>query len=237
MESGMIPESTLKEIIERAKESWPDDPDMQEYCISEEKRAYEALEKLDFGIYGDLKPRFVGRAKETFDSWDEILPSIQSELAAYSELQDLSADGIDASTVDAWKREAEKEREGDYEGQVAFVKRKISKHFSIVETRKAVDPIKMLLIELEEIIGSECYNGYIQNYSSWGELESEGRNFRYPVKFYAGNDEKKRRKVSADVPSEELITGYYAFGANELNIYRALYKVVQHLRKNYGLSV
>ncbi|APX91970.1 hypothetical protein BWR19_02850 [Halomonas sp. 1513] len=233
----MVPEGILKEIIERAKESWPDDVVMQKYCISEEKEAYEALEKLDFGNYGKLKQDFILSAKETFESWEEILSSVRSELSSYSDLQNLSVDGVDSSTLDAWKREAAQECEGYYEGQLDFVQGKISKHFSIFETRKAVDPIKKLLVEMEEIIGSECYNGNIQNYSSWGELESEGRDFRYPVKFYTGNDEKKMRKVPVDMSSEELITGYYAFGANELNIYRALYKVVQHLRKNYGLDV
>ncbi|MNF94364.1 hypothetical protein D3C84_770740 [compost metagenome] len=146
-------------------------------------------------------------------------------------------EGVSKEIVDEWKEQAKADNEGYYAGQLEYLERKSKKHASVLATRQQIDPIKELLTELEKIVGNECYNGNIQNYGSWGELESEGRQFRYPVKFYTDNDVQKRWTVSPDIPSEELITGYYAFGANELNIYRALYKVVLHLREKYGLKV
>ena len=95
-----------------------------------------------------------------------------------------------------------------------------------------------LLVKLESIIGNECYNGNIQNYGPWGEWEGEGREFRYPVTFLNTNRQKVKRKyVPDEVPFEELQTGYYAFGANELHIFRALSKVLQYLEANHGLII
>lgn len=233
----MIPKEVYEEIVNRAKQSWPGDAEMQKHCISEESDAYKQLYEMDFGKYESLRDDFIKSAREECFDWEDCLSSVQSELSAYAALEQIAAEGIEASVLEAWKTEAARECNGFYGQQLEFVKEKISKHFSVIETREAIDPIKHLLIEIEKIIGSECYNDNIQNYSSWGELDSEGRAFRYPVKFYTDNGENKRWAVPANIPSEELITGYYAFGANELNIYRALYKVVEHLRKNYNLNV
>ena len=40
---------------------------------------------------------------------------------------------------------------------------------------------KNLLLTLETIIGSQCYNGNIQNYGPYGVWEGEGRGYRYPA--------------------------------------------------------
>jgi len=139
--------------------------------------------------------------------------------------------------LEQWKKEAEEENEGYFRVQLEEIEKKVRQHQSIKNNRKEIDPIKQLLIELEDIVGNECYNGNIQNYSSWGDLESEGRSFRYPVKFFNGKEENKKENVTKDISSEELITGYYPFGANELGIYRALHKVLKHLEKNYGFKL
>ncbi|WP_157314541.1 hypothetical protein [Chitinibacter sp. GC72] len=233
----MIPEEVLTEIIARVKREWPNDRDMQKFCISEEKEAYTKIQAFDFGDLAHLKNEFIESARSTFDAWDDTFNSLESELDAYRKLLDFSVDGLALETIEEWRLQALQENEGYYEGQLDFLQGKARKHASIVATREQIDPIKTLLIELEKIIGSECYNGSIQNYGSWGELESVGRQFRYPVKFYNGSGEKKLWSVSPSLPSEELITGYYAFGANELNVYRALFKIVSHLRENYGLKV
>ncbi|AZT83661.1 hypothetical protein EHN06_08980 [Marinobacter sp. NP-4(2019)] len=233
----MIPEKVFKEIVARAKNQWPDDKEMQRYCISEEKEGYNKLQSIDFGDLENLKDEFIKSALESFEHWTEIFDSVESELSAYREFLAFSADGVAHEVIEEWKAEAKEKYEDYYAGQLEFLENKSQKHASIIATRQQIDPIKSLLIELEQIVGNECYNGNIQNYGSWGELESEGRQFRYPVKFYSGSEERKRRTVSPDIPSEELITGYYAFGANELNIYRALFKVVSHLREKYDLKV
>lgn len=233
----MIPDEVLSEIIARAKNTWPDDKEMQKYCISEENEGYARLQSIDFGELADLKAKFIESARESFDAWDEVCNSVESEISAYRNLLAFSGEGLSQEVIDEWKTQARIEHEGYYAGQLEFLENKVRKHASVLATRQRIDPIKNLLIELEKIVGNECYNGNIQNYGSWGELESEGRQFRYPVKFYTGSGEIKKWIVSPDIPSEELITGYYAFGANELNIYRALFKVVLHLRDKYGLKV
>lgn len=233
----MIPNEVLSEIVARAKKEWPDDKEMQKHCITEEKEGYARLQSIDFGDLENLKDEFIESAIESFDAWNEVCDSIESELSAYRTLLVFSGEWLSQEVIDEWKTQARKEHEGYYAGQLEFLENKVRKHASILATRQQIDPIKNLLIELEKIVGNECYNGNIQNYGSWGELESEGRQFRYPVKFYTSSGENKKWTVSPDIPSEELITGYYAFGANELNIYRALLKVVLHLRDKYGLKV
>lgn len=233
----MTPEEVLNEIVARAKSEWPDDREMQKFCISEEKEGYAKLQAIDFGEFAHLRDEFIESARASFDAWNDVFDSVGSELDAYRELLNFSVEGLAPEIIEEWKAQARRENEGYYAGQLEFLQGKARKHASIIATREQIDPIKKLLIELEEIVGNECYNGNIQNYGSWGELESEGRQFRYPVKFYTGSGESKKWTVPPSIPSEELITGYYAFGANELNIYRALYKIVSHLREEYGLKV
>lgn len=233
----MIPDDILNEIVARAESEWPDDREMQKHFISAEKEGYEKLQLFDFGDLAHLKDDFIKSAKEITCAWDEACDTVESEISAYHQVLEFSVDEIPQEVIDEWKTLARENYDGYYAGQLELLERKVKKHLSILTTRQQIDPIKKLLIELEEIVGNECYNGNIQNYGSWGELESEGRQFRYPVKFYTGADERKRWTVRPDIPSEELITGYYAFGANELNIYRALFKIVSHLRGKYGLNV
>lgn len=95
-----------------------------------------------------------------------------------------------------------------------------------------------LLLELEAIIGNECYNANIQNWGPHGTFEGEGREFRYPITFLDAQSNKvKRRHTDTNLPPETAITGYYAFGANQLQIIRALDKVIAHLEKHNNLKV
>lgn len=97
---------------------------------------------------------------------------------------------------------------------------------------------KRLLLELEDIIGNECYNANIQNWGPHGVFEGEGREFRYPLTFIDGQGHKLKRKVvDGSIPSEVAVTGYYAFGANQLQIIRALDKVVTYLEKYHNLKI
>lgn len=233
-----IPESVLEKIRARAKESWPDDKDMREYSIREEIDGYRKYQSIDFsGVTEKHKEQIIDAAKKTYEGWDEIVTEIEDEIGALKELMEYESSDIPDQLLEQWKKEAEEENEGYFRGQLEALAKKIRQHETIKNTRREIDPIKQLLIELENIIGNECYNGNIQNYSSWGELESEGRSFRYPVKFFNGKEETKRWNVKTDIPSEELITGYYPFGANELSIFRALHKALKHLEKNYGLKL
>ena len=94
-----------------------------------------------------------------------------------------------------------------------------------------------LLAELERIVGSNCYNGSIQNYGPGGFYEGSGRDFRYPLTVIDEDGEKRKRYGSADdVSPQVLSSGYYAFGANRLHIIQALNEVLAHLEDKYGLK-
>lgn len=233
-----IPEEIIDKIRSAAKKEWPDDKEMQVYTVKNELDAYREFLNLDFSGFSDQeKSELISAAQEIFDSWEEIVDSIKDEMDALRELRNFSNDKVDPDLIERWKVEAKENSEGCYREQLDFIKGRVEKYLNIIATRKAIDPIKKLLIELESIVGNECYNGNIQNYGSWGELESIGRAFRYPVRFYKDEGEYKMWKVDESIPSEELITGYYAFGANELNIFRALHKILKYLEENYGLEL
>ena len=95
-----------------------------------------------------------------------------------------------------------------------------------------------LLVELEYLVGRFCYNGSIQNWGPGGAFYGEGREFRYPLTCIdeAGNKQKIKHKADSDQPSIAL-TGYYAFGANQLQIMMALDAVVCHIEQHYDLKV
>lgn len=96
---------------------------------------------------------------------------------------------------------------------------------------------KNLLIKMESIIGNECYNSNIQNWGPHGVFEGSGREFRYPVTFRNEEGEKiKRRKVDAEISSNMLHGGYYAFGANELHIMAGLSRILDFLEAEYGFT-
>lgn len=95
-----------------------------------------------------------------------------------------------------------------------------------------------LLARLEQIVGSNCYNGNIQNYGPNGSFEGEGRDFRYPLTVVDedGNKRKKRSPAIDETP-EALSTGYYSFGANRLQIVHALNEVLDYLETNADLKL
>lgn len=95
-----------------------------------------------------------------------------------------------------------------------------------------------LLIELEGLVGNECYNGNIQNWGPGGVFEGEGREFRYPITFIDESGEKtKRWSKDSSLSSRAVMTGYYAFGANQLHIMRGLDRVLKYLEEHHGLKL
>lgn len=101
-----------------------------------------------------------------------------------------------------------------------------------------VNQLKDLIIDLERKIGGECYNSNIQNYGSWGVLEGEGRDFKYPFNYYEKNTNFKTKKkyMHNDMTPEEIISAYYAFGANQLHIGRAILNLIDYLENRYKLD-
>lgn len=107
-----------------------------------------------------------------------------------------------------------------------------------VEFEKRVqqnEKYRELIEEMEDVIGGSCYNGNIQNYGPGGMWEGEGRWFRYPIKFEKSGS---RKYYSCEnIPAENLKTGHYAFGANELAIVKALTEIIELLENKYGLKL
>jgi hypothetical protein len=97
-----------------------------------------------------------------------------------------------------------------------------------------------VLVQLESILGNECYNASIQNYGPGGVREADGRGFRYPLMIRLGNQEKQKirdYRVPSTISDEALRSGYYAFGANQLDVMAALEKMLRHLEENHGLII
>lgn len=99
---------------------------------------------------------------------------------------------------------------------------------------------RKLLVQMEGIIGGECYNSNIQNYGPGGVRESAGRGFRYPVMLRASDGSKTKIRdttIPQSATDEMVRSGYYAFGANQLDVMAGLERILQFLEKHHGLIV
>lgn len=90
---------------------------------------------------------------------------------------------------------------------------------------------KALLIDLEKIVGSQCWNSNIRN-GQW----DQGRRFRYPISFPQKKGRRVRPVVSR-ISDATLLDGHYLFGANKLLIFRALNRMLKHLEKTHALHL
>lgn len=230
-----IPHDIRAAITAAAKEEWPDDRDMQQYYIDNETAGYQTLTGMDFGAALAVKANILAEAAEYSGMWEERATFVEEEVAAYAELEDCPND-VPAETFASLKQEAAAAHDW-YASQRDEVQGGIQRFRYVRDTRAKIAPLRDLLIRMENIIGSECYNDNIQNYSAWGVWEGEGRSFRYPVTFLRKGEPEKRRSRFDDLQAEELVTGHYRFGANELSVYRALVKIIELLEAEYGLRV
>ena len=230
-----IPPDIIAAIHSAAKKEWAGDRDMQEYYVEAETNGYLAIAELDFGHATEVRDQILAWADDYSEQWEDRAMFVEEEIEAYAELRECPED-IPADLFDELKQKAAAEHDwyslqrDDVDGRV--------RHFRYVrDTRAKIAPIRDLLTRMEAIIGDECYNDNIQNYSSWGVWEGEGRSFRYPVTILRNGGAEKRRARFDDLQAEELVTGHYRFGANELSIYRALVKIIDMLETDYGLKV
>lgn len=250
----LVPENILEEIIQVEKEYFTGeeagdyyediddiDKEIQDYVDSEIK-SYIKIMNIDFKSFYMSKEEFIkqyeGLDPCDYDEckiWGNIYKEIESSLEDFKLFDEYIDSSIEHEVVVSFKEDILEN--GDCGYLYEELMDRVSKYKRVIEIRDKISPYKNLLIELEEIVGSECYNKNIQNYSSWGEFAGEGRGFRYPVTLVANSQLEKLKEVPVSIPGEELISGYYAFGANELNIFRALYKVIKHLEEKYGFEL
>ncbi len=231
-----IPPDILAKIKSMAIAEWPSNHEMQQYVIESEVMAYNMLEALDFGVALEHKPTILKEAYEFHDTWEDIYSFVSDEVTAFNTLETLAPDDVPAAFVAERKREAAAEHDC-WASQLKDVEAAIRGYRYVQRTRAKVGPIRDMLLRMEAIIGSECYNANIQNYTASGVWEGEGRSFRYPVTYIRNGKEEKRKTPVADLEPEELITGHYKFGANELNIFRALVRIVDLLEAEYDFKI
>lgn len=168
-------------------------------------------------------------------SWVELCERLKIDLEAkhilhkfYDSKSSIPFDG------DLWTRTIseclkDKSYERDYTG-VAFLYQHL---LNQQEIDRKIGPIKNLLIELEQIVGNECYNiNKAEPWRRWGVLEPTCEKLRYPLTFET-NDERviKAHSVPADLSNTDFISGKYVFGGNQLDVFRGLYKVLKHLKE------
>ena len=236
MTKSEIPTDIMAAIRKAAKKYWDGDADMVKHSVDTEVEAYGALQEIDFGAAVTVRKQILDGATEAADSWADRLSIVENEVAAFQELQ-AKFDNVPAALVRKLKAEALQEHSGDYGSQRDHVVNGINAYLYVEELRARIGPVSDLLIKMERIVGSECYNGRIQNYGPGGVWEGEGRSFRYPVKFLDGDDARKHWTVPADIAPEVLVTGRYQFGSNELSIFRALAKIIEMIEQDYGVRL
>lgn len=99
---------------------------------------------------------------------------------------------------------------------------------------------RKLLVRMESMLGNELYNGNIQNYGPGGVREADGRAFRYPITFVQKDGTKvkvRETTVPSTVPTDVLLSGHYAFGANQLDVMASLNRMLEYLERHHGLVI
>ena len=192
--------------------------------------------------YNDMPKAIISQIKsKAGEDWaddpDMIQDTIDTEVDAYQELRTMRPDNIPDSVLAELRQSAEQKHPKDYSEQLQYVEGRIEHYLYVQQLNERIEPIKELLIKMENIIGEECYNANIQNYGPWGVWEGEGRSFRYPITFLVNGEDNKCHTTNSNIKPEVLMTGRYRFGANELNVFRALEKLVAMLQNEYGLQL
>lgn len=97
---------------------------------------------------------------------------------------------------------------------------------------RTVSPIRDLLIAIEDIIGNECFNmNKSEPWERYRMLSPPGPKYRYPLSIGPDSD-LKVREVTPDINNCDMMSGRYTFGANQLDIFRGIYKALIYLQDN-----
>jgi hypothetical protein len=157
------------------------------------------------------------------------------EVAAYYTLQ-VAPDDLPLDFFEELKREAAHQNDS-FSGQLHDVTARIEQYRYARATRAKIEPVRELLIRMEEIIARDGYNPYTRNYGPGGVRQGDGRKQRYSAIYVKDGEVLGAGTRPKDMPAEVLITGQYRFGANRLAIHSALLKVLDMLEADYGLKI
>lgn len=96
-----------------------------------------------------------------------------------------------------------------------------------------------LLVEMEKILASECYNAKTENHGPGGVRLAPGRSYRYPITLRSEDGEKTqvRGRIPPSVSDSMVRGGYYAFGTNQLDVMSGMEKILQLLEARYGFHL
>ena len=231
-----VPKSILDKIRADAVSDWPDDTEMQDWTIENEIEAYRRFAAQKFHDAANVREQLLTVVEAYFSSWEERADFLDEELKSYRELSNLAEADICKAELTELRKEAAEGHDW-FSEQLTYVREGIERIRYVRSVRARIEPRRELIKKMEIIIGAECFNGYIRNYGPGGVWKSEGRSFRYPITFVRPEGEEKRHSMPDELRGEELITGFYKFGANDLAIVRALAKVVDMLEEEYGVTL
>lgn len=236
---GNIPQSVFRAMRKKAK-LWADNDEHVERIVADEVAAYEKFHGFDFGNAAPFRNQILKHVKAIDEeaSWEERLTFLADEISAFHSMGNLKHKGVPRNALAAMAEQAQARYPESFADQLDHVERSVAKYRNAQEIRREIGPIKGLLIDMEHLIGSKCYNSNIQNYGPGGSWEGEGRSFRYPLTVITTDEEtRKRRLIDREISEEELITGFYKVGANEMSVVRALVKIVRMIEKEYGVDL
>lgn len=235
-----IPPDVLASITAAAKEWWEDDPEELASVIEKEVDCYRRFRSYDFGEAAQHKAQIVKYSDDVdvWGGWEECLDTLVAEVEAYSALRSMEVQDVPEAFVKQCRSDAMAQCPESFVDQLDHVENEIGRFQYIADVRQRVEPVRQLVIEIERAIGNRCYNSKIQNYGAGGVWEGEGRSFRYPLSIIDGEHENKKHwTVPGDIPAEELITGLYKFGANELGVVRAIFDIIELIEDRYGVDL
>ena len=188
----------------------------------------------------DIPPEILATIKSMAETEWPGDPEMQEEefdqeVEAYRTLQ-VTPDDVPSDFFNDLRRRAVQENDS-YSGQLHVVRAGIEQYRYARDIRAKVEPIREILIRMEEIIAKEGYNPYTQNYGPGGVRQGDGRKQRYSAKYVKDGEVLGAGTRPKDMPAEVLITGHYRFGANRLAINSALLKIIDMLEADYGLKI
>lgn len=222
------PDDVYNKIKEIAVKDFPYNYEVQRHTIDMEVDAYHEFVSLSFEGVAENDKLLILKESRKSDSWMYKVSVARAALRCLKEISELSQ-YIGQDKVEYIRRKVRKEyKNKNFIIQLSLVLDACRD----IKKENEIESVKNILIDMENIIGNSCYNGNIQNYGSGGVWEGEGRHFRYPVTFEKSD---KKWKVSPEISAKKLMSGHYAFGANQLSIYSALYKIIKYLEKEHGV--
>ena len=93
-----------------------------------------------------------------------------------------------------------------------------------------------LILELEKLVGQCAYNPHSERRTYDGEV-IRGKRFRYPSRFRTADSNSIQYLPKDQISPQVALSIHYKFGANELEIGKAIDAILKHLEDNHSLDL